>query len=233
MDRAEFDQFAREYRQLHQQNIRHFRESPEYFAEYKIVDTAAVARRRLGERELDLLDFGTGVGNAVPYLAEHLPRARLTCLDISEESVAIARERFPGMAQYCTFDGGQLPFPDASFDLLYTACVFHHIPHAEHPALLREFHRVLRPGGALVIFEHNPYNPLTQRAVSTCPFDENAQLIRPGAMTEQIADAGFAGVERKYRIFFPGFVRWLRCLEPYLAWLPLGGQYYVAATRPG
>ena len=41
-----------------------------------------------------------------------------------------------------------------------------------------ELKRVLRAGGACVIFEHNPLNPLTVQAVNTCPFDENAVLIK-------------------------------------------------------
>lgn len=232
MDKAEFDQFAREYQHVHQQNIRHFRESPDFFAEYKIVDAAMVARERLGGGVEEMLDFGAGVGNSVPHVHRHLPSAHLTCLDISEQSLAIAERRFPGMAAYRAFDGGALPFADASFDLVFTACVFHHISHAEHPALLAEFCRVLRPGGALVLFEHNPINPLTRKAVDTCPFDENAELVMPGDMRRRVLDAGFTRLDRRFRIFFPGFLRFLRPLERFMTWLPLGGQYYIAASRP-
>ncbi len=232
MDRAEFDQFAREYQQIHQQNIRHFKESPDYFAEYKIVDAARVIAERLQVAAPAMLDFGAGVGNSVPHVNRHIPSARLTCLDISEQSLAIAEQRFPGMAEYRAFDGGRLPFVDGSFDLVFTACVFHHIPHAEHPAILQEFFRVLRPGGALVLFEHNPINPLTRKAVDTCPFDENAELIMPGEMLRRVRAAGFSRARRRFRVFFPGFLRPLRVFERFLTWLPLGGQYYIAASRP-
>jgi len=232
MDKAEFDQFAREYQQVHQQNIRHFRESPDYFAEYKIVDAARVVGERLESSALAMLDFGAGVGNSVPHVRRHLPRARLTCLDVSEQSLAIAEQRFPGEAEYRAFEGGDLPFPDQAFDLVFTACVFHHIPHAEHAAILQEFRRVLRPGGVLVLFEHNPINPLTRKAVDTCPFDENAELIMPGAMRRRVGEAGFNRVNRRFRVFFPGFLRPLRVFERFMTWLPLGGQYYIAASRP-
>lgn len=232
MDKAEFDQFAREYQQIHQNNIRHFRESPDYFAAYKIVDTAGVAGERLGNAALEVLDFGAGVGNSVPHFRQYLPLAQLTCLDISEQSLAIAEQRFPDLAKYRVFDGGALPFADATFDLVFTACVFHHIAHSEHASILQEFRRVLRPGGVLVLFEHNPINPLTRRAVDTCPFDENAELIMPGEMRRRVSEAGFVQVKRRFRVFFPGFLRPLRVLERFLTWLPIGGQYCIAASRP-
>jgi SAM-dependent methyltransferase len=111
------------------------------------------------------------------------------------------------------------------------SCVFHHIPETEHVALLAEIRRVLRPRGLLFVFEHNPLNPLTRRAVDTCPFDENAVLIRAPKMRGRMLDAAFADARINYRIFFPHALRALRGLEPSLTWLPLGAQYYVRASK--
>ena len=82
-----------------------------------------------------------------------------------------------------------------------------------------------------MIFEHNPLNPLTIRAVNTCPFDENAVLIPARQLVHNMVVAGFGAPFRNYRIFFPGHLRAFRVLEPYLTWLPLGAQYYVAARK--
>jgi hypothetical protein len=82
-----------------------------------------------------------------------------------------------------------------------------------------------------VVFEHNPYNPLTVHAVKTCLFDANAVLIPARTLLENMQRAGFASCIRQYRIFFPGPLRALRGFEPWLAWLPLGAQYYVAACK--
>ena len=61
MDVAEFDQFADEYHNLHQENILITGEKPEYFAEYKICDLKRVAKI-VGVDVKNILDFGTGVG---------------------------------------------------------------------------------------------------------------------------------------------------------------------------
>ena len=127
---------------------------------------------------------------SVPYFRSLLPGCDLHCLDVSARSLAIGAARFPGQASFVEFDGGSLPFGDSLFDIVFAACVFHHVDHAEHPAVLREFHRVLAPGGIAVVFEHNPYNPLTRRAIDACVFDRNARLIRAGALQRGFAQRG-------------------------------------------
>lgn len=230
MDEAEFDRFADEYRALHAANIRLSGELPDFFAEYKVADVAEALGDRLGDHPA-ILDFGAGVGTSVPYFRKYFPRCRLTCLDVSHRSLDVGRARFEGQAEFVHFSGVRVPFADSSFDLVFFACVLHHIPHGEHPALLAEARRVLRPRGMLVVFEHNPYNPLTVRAVNTCPFDANAVLLKAGSLRRSAVRAGFAPGVLRYRIFFPGALRSLRPLERGLRWLPLGAQYSYHASR--
>jgi SAM-dependent methyltransferase len=230
MDEVEFDKFAEEYRSLHAANIRLSGEDPEYFAEYKVADIAAELERS-GAAARKALDFGAGVGYSVPFFARHVPSARVTCLDVSRKSLEVGAARFGAAAEFTHFDGRTIPFPDGTFDVALASCVFHHIPHAEHVALLAEIRRVLQPQGALFVFEHNPLNPLTRHAVNTCEFDEHAELILAPAMRRRVLAAGFAAADVRYRIFFPHALRRLRLLEPKLTWLPLGAQYYVAARK--
>ena len=232
MDEVEFDKFADEYRQLHAANIRLSGESPEYFAEYKIADIAAELARD-GVAARTALDFGAGVGYSVPFFTRHLPAARVTCLDVSRKSLELGAAQHGAAAQFQHFDGRQIPFADGTFDVALASCVFHHIPHDEHVALLAEIRRVLAPRGRLFIFEHNPLNPLTRHAVNTCVFDEHAQLVLAPTMRRRVRAAGFAAADVRYRIFFPHALRALRPLEAKLAWLPLGAQYYVAARKTG
>ena len=233
MDEAEFDKFADEYDAMHSASIAVYGEGTEYFAEYKIEDIAREYEHHGGMASATprILDFGSGNGGSVPHVQKYFPNARLTCLDVSRRSLEIAQRRFPSLAQYVHFDGTHIPFPAEHFEIAYTACVFHHIDHAEHVALLRELHRVLRPGGTLFVFEHNPYNPLTVWIVKSCPFDEHARLIRGGVMMQRLTAAGFPNTSIRYRVFFPHAFRLLRPLERALAWLPLGGQYYALARK--
>lgn len=233
MDKAEFDKFADEYRSLHAANIAISGEGPDYFAEYKIRDMAAEYFAHCGSATdaPAVLDLGAGIGTSVPFVRKYLPRARLTCLDVSTKSLEVGQGRFPGQARFLHFDGARIPFPDASFDIVFAACVFHHIDHAEHVALLTELRRVLVPNGIAFVFEHNPYNPLTVHVVNTCPFDANARLIPAAAMRKRIGAAGFSQARIRYRIFFPRVLRALRPLERWMTWVPLGAQYYALALK--
>jgi SAM-dependent methyltransferase len=233
MDEAEFDKFADEYRALHAANIRLSGEAPEYFAEYKVTDVVAELRRVSPMRAAApaVLDFGAGVGYSVPFFARHLPDARVTCLDVSRRSLELGAARHGTLAEFVHFDGATIPHEDGRFDVAVASCVFHHIPRGEHVRLLGEIRRVLATDGLLMIFEHNPLNPLTRHAVNTCAFDENAELIAAGAMRSRVRAAGFAAPEVRYRIFFPRLLRALRPLEARLTWLPLGAQYSIAARR--
>ena len=232
MDQAEFDKFADEYRELHAENIAMSGEGPEYFAEYKVRDLAGAyyASHEYGDAPY-VLDFGAGVGTSVPFMRRFMPEARLTCVDVSSKSLEIGRARFGEEAEFTLFNGPRLPFPDGSFNIVFAACVFHHIDHREHEGLLSELRRVLVPGGVALIYEHNPYNPLTRHVVNTCPFDENAHLISARSMRRSFEEAGFTNPYIRYRVFFPSVVRGLRRLEPWITWLPFGAQYYIAASK--
>lgn len=228
MKQSEFDKFAQEYAELHRANVAVSGEGPEYFAEYKIRDLRELCDGREPGR---ILDFGAGIGTSIEHFRRHFPAAQLACVDVSLASLRIGVQRSRGAADFVAFDGRSLPFADGSFDCVFSACVFHHIEPALHVGLLSELRRVLRPGGLIAIFEHNPLNPLTVRAVRTCPFDENAVLMRAGTLRRRLVEAGFAGAASRYRLFFPRALRFLRPLERWMMWLPLGAQYYVFDIR--
>jgi SAM-dependent methyltransferase len=151
-------------------------------------------------------------------------------VDISPGMVERARERNP-WADYRTYgEGDPLPLGDASHDVCFAICVFHHVPRSQRRALIEEMKRVCRPGGVLAIFEHNPWNPLTRRAVRDCEFDADAELLTRRETTRLLADAGLAPRGR-YIEFFTREGRLLRRVEAGLGWLPLGAQYVVFARR--
>ena len=230
MSQAEFDQFAARYRDVHARNIALTGETPDYFAAYKMRDFAAELSLRGAPREGRFLDFGSGVGASIQPFLRYWPKGRLLCADVSGESLAESSRAHGDLADYLRIDDGRLALDEGVIDGAYACCVFHHNPPAEHGAALAELRRVLKPGAPLMVYEHNPYNPLTVRAVNTCPLDENAILIRARAMRKLVDDAGFRQSRADYRVFFPGPLRALRPLESWLRWLPLGAQYAVHAV---
>lgn len=228
MSPAEFDAYVDDYDAQHAASIRLSGEAPDFFAEYKVAAAARdLARQGIVPRRI--MDFGAGAGNSVAPLQRHFPEAALTCVDVSAASLARCRSRAQRPVETVCYDGARLPFAAASFDLVFTACVFHHIPADQHIALLVEIRRTLAPDGRLVLFEHNPWNPLTRHAVATCPFDRNAVLISGPEMKWRVQAAGFADVRLTWRLFFPGPLAMLRPLEAGLGWLPLGAQYSLMA----
>jgi SAM-dependent methyltransferase len=230
MDVAEFDQFADEYENLHAANIAISGERPDFFSEYKIRvlrDDTIRSALHAGS----ILDFGSGIGNSVPFFRSYFPDASLTCCDVSQRSLNLAHARFPNKVTQLLLDDARIDLPSGTFDIAFSACVFHHIPHDEHDRWLRELRRVVRPDGMIVIFEHNPLNPLTMHAVNTCPFDANAHLIRHSALKHGLSSVGCRKVDTRFHIFFPRLLSRLRPLEPMLSWLPIGAQYSVLARN--
>jgi ubiquinone/menaquinone biosynthesis C-methylase UbiE len=231
MKRAEFDQLADEYESMHKASISASGEDPEFFAHYKIQDVATEAVQACINIQ-DILDFGSGIGNSLPHFAKFFPGAAFTCADVSARSIEICRERFSNIrAQYSEISGLRLAFADDSFDLAFSACTFHHIPQAEHSEWLIELKRVTRKNGMLVIFEHNPLNPLTRDAVRNCPFDENAVLIGARDFARRVKNVGWRDVNVVYRIFFPHALAFARPIERLLRKVPLGAQYFVTARN--
>ena len=167
---------------------------------------------------------------AVAVFAAVPGASALTCGDVSSESLAIAKARFPGVGHLIQI-GDTIPLATGSQDIVFSACVFHHIDEDEHDHWMRELLRVARPGGLLFIYEHNPFNPITVHAVNTCPFDANAKLLRPGQMAKLASRAGWQRVSVKFKVFFPARLSRLRPLEPYLSRFPLGAQYRLSARK--
>lgn len=229
MTQQEFDAHARSYKEVLDQSIGFSGEDSAYFAEYKIRDLRHELTRSGTDADtsLRLLDFGCGVGTSMPHARRYFAQAELLGVDVSEESLGQARARHGEHARFLALADGELPVEVAALDGAYAMCVFHHVDEEAHVRILADIRSRLKPGGMMMVYEHNPYNPLTVRVVNNCPFDENAKLIRASVMAQRCRDAGYRDVKVRYRVFFPGFLKAFRFAEGLLSWLPLGGQYYV------
>ncbi len=99
-----------------------------------------------------VLEVGCGVGAQTVHLHASSPRARLVAVDVSEESLALARARVPaGTVEWCRADLHDLPFADDSFDHLFVCFVLEHL--ADPRRALAGLRRVLRPGGTITVIE--------------------------------------------------------------------------------
>jgi SAM-dependent methyltransferase len=232
MSEQEFDRFASEYETVLGRHTRIGGEETGYFAWYKVQAVRDVVAPRGDAGKIRILDFGCGVGQSTPFFSQQFPQAELLGADVSSDSIAVAQRRNGTLARYTVFGEDEpLPYDDNSIDIAFAACVFHHIPHANHPRVLQDIRRVLKPGGFFFVFEHNPLNPLTVKIVNECPFDENAVLIRAGLMKQRIVAADFGAVRVRYCLFIPGWLSWLRPIESALTWCPAGAQYYALGRK--
>jgi SAM-dependent methyltransferase len=206
-------------------------------------DYIAVKARWLLRREkalrtggLGLLDYGCGAGDLMRVLAALGARASFTGCDVSSGMLAEAARRWRGgegpapvlVAQ----DGPRTPFADGQFDVATVSAVLHHVPLGERPAVYAELGRVLKPGGRLYVFEHNPRNPLVRHVIARTPIDANAILLDASEVQAGLLDSARYEVETDYLMFMPPGIKFLRGVDRALAWLPLGAQYAVAALKP-
>jgi SAM-dependent methyltransferase len=101
----------------------------------------------------DVLDAGCAAGEHAAWLAEH--GARVVALDASAAMVELARARVGERVRVVRSDlAAPLPFAEAAFDVVFSSLTLHYL--ADWVPTLREFARVLRPGGRLVFSTHHP-----------------------------------------------------------------------------
>jgi SAM-dependent methyltransferase len=177
---------------------------------------------------LDFLDIGCVVGLVHSFLEG--TGLQITGVDVADAALANARALNKN-ASYFHFDGAHLPFPDAHFDVALAICVLHHVPPDQWHAFLLEARRVTKSTGALIVFEHNPWNPLTRLAVNRCPFDHDAVLLSAPHLATLMADAGFIQVAREYMFFTPFSHGVVQRLEARMNRMPLGAQYVIMGRK--
>ena len=184
---------------------------------------------------LALLDYGCGAGDLMRVLAGLGAEASFTGSDVSTGMLAEAARRWPSQLgaapSFVAQQGAATPFADGRFDVATASAVLHHVPPAARPAVYGELARVLKPGGRLYVFEHNPLNPLVRRVVRRTPIDADAILLEASEVRHGLLAAARFEVETEYLMFMPPGLAFLRPVDRALAWLPLGAQYVVAARK--
>ena len=224
-----FDDYVQNYDEDFNDSIKKLSEfGRDYFAQYKI----DIIKDKIKEMPKKILDFGCGDGISCGLLQEAFPQAEIVGVDVSAESIKIAKEK-NSKCEFLLYDGSELPFKKEEFDLIFSSCVFHHIVEEDQLPLLEEIYRVLNKGAKTFIFEHNPINPLTRKAVRDCVFDKDAKMIYATKLNEGIKSAGFENSKINYTLFFPRYKIFEKCfsLEKHLSGCFLGAQYYIEASK--
>jgi SAM-dependent methyltransferase len=97
-----------------------------------------------------VLDFGCGWGRIIRFFLRDIEPDKLLGIDQSEDVIRASQDT----NKWCRFmliePNAPTSLPPESFDLIYLYSVFSHLPEEMHWAWLKEFHRLLRPGGMLI-----------------------------------------------------------------------------------
>jgi len=100
-----------------------------------------------------LLDVACGTGRTLHQLSRALPGLRLWGVDLSPAYVRAARRRLEHVEELtlAVENAEALPFADGAFDVVTSVYLFHELPRNARRNVVRELHRVVRPGGLVVI----------------------------------------------------------------------------------
>ncbi|MGE5351191.1 MAG: class I SAM-dependent methyltransferase [Acidobacteriota bacterium] len=162
-----------------------------------------------------VLDFGCGVGLLEEYIKNHmeLREGKITGVDTGKELIEIAKNNFPDERNYefilLDEGGGCLPFADNSFDVIVSSFVLHLLSREEKAKVLKEFMRVLKPKGHMLLAEiGKPGTLLGQWIkfltlhlwVKIWPYEVNSTDSFKGLLPGFIRSAGFRKVETVLRM---------------------------------
>lgn len=157
-------------------------------------------------RQLKVLDYGCGAGGTTLNFSA-VTGHPITGVDIFETQLKIARQFAERHESGCSFEvlgaEGRIPAADSSVDAVFSLDVLGHVP--DIPAVLREFLRVLRPGGRVILFTESSYSEADRSIMAglarsgadmMLQVPEHISLFPREALERMFAEAGFRVVER-------------------------------------
>ena len=139
-----------------------------------------------------VLDIGCGTGALDLLIKELHPDVTLTGLDPDPRALARAERKARRAGVTIRFDRGfadALPYPDASFDRVFSSMMLHHVPRAEKAGLLSEVRRVLKPGGRLELLD---FAGGTHSFLAHVLHGQTASEAAHARLLDRMQQAGFA-----------------------------------------
>jgi SAM-dependent methyltransferase len=225
-EKVDFDHHAETYEKQLTEDLKFFGEESKYFAEYKI----RLVAECVGNRPINILEYGCGIGMNLQYLIQYFPNANIFGCDISAKSIEVASGNNSSV-NFFHIDDDNVKENKDKFDLVFVSNVFHHIEPKFRKKAIENIFFMLKPKGNVLFFEHNPFNPVTKHIVNTCVWDTDAILLKPKESLSLFKDAGFTIIRKHYTLYFPAFLKFLRPVEKAMFFIPMGGQYYIWAEK--
>lgn len=166
-------------------------------------------KRRLIQRadlqpKMKVLDLGCGTGTLTVMLKLAAPQVQVIGLDGDPEVLSIARSKAQQLQLDIRWDYGMayaLPYPDDSFDSVFSSLVVHHLSGRDKVRAFREVRRVLRPGGRFHLLDFGePFNLLTRLQASLMRHLEETRDNFRGLIVPMLREAGFADARQVERM---------------------------------
>lgn len=230
MSSFDFDTVAKGYRTIHNRNIRKTGAPSEYFSKFKVQKTKELIENKYPKV---ILDVGCGDGLSEVYFKKYFPNSKVVGIDNSENSIKMAKRRYLQNVHFFYTENVDLGKEKAN--LVFISNVIHHLENSIVPDFMRKCLNSLSEGGELHIYEHNPLNPITQKIVKECVFDEGVKLVWPSRILKILKESGLSEIKTRYLLFFPRY----KIFEPFIRFekffykIPLGGQYVITAKKGG
>lgn len=162
------------------------------------LDLIADGAARVCPNATSLLDVGCGAGNWTIRLLERLPKLECTLVDLSRPMLDRAHQRVQaaGAARIETqqADIRACRFADGSFDLIVAGAVLHHLrTPAEWQQVFAAFHRWLRPGGAVFVYDYVSHEIPAIQQQMTARHADHLRALGGEAMVKKV----FAYIEEE------------------------------------
>lgn len=157
-----------------------------------------------------ILNIWSRTGNAIPFLKEKFPDAEIINMEVSDNLILLARQKFPD-ENFMKTDLENISFENDFFDAVLSLETLEHAP--KPLALIKELHRVLKPEGKLVM----SLPPKTARFAERISFyllknhGEGPYNFLPSKTVKKLlAESGFKLILHKGTLLFPFGPKWFR-----------------------
>ncbi len=150
-----------------------------------------------------VLDVGCGTG----ALAAHVSGAGYVVVGVDASPGMLSQAAAGSLAGVYAAFSTALPFPDGSFSLAYTVATLHHLETPERvAATIAEMARVVRRGGHVLLWDHNPLNPYWPIIMRRVPQDSGSErLVSLGEILADVRVAGLRTVAARRLGLVPDF----------------------------